>query len=319
MHLRELDANLVVVFDALLIDASVTKAAARLGRSPSAVSHALANLREIFSDKLFVRAGQRLVPTSRAQELAPTVHIIVSGMESLLRPTEPFNPASLERRFTLSCQDVWELSLLYELRETLKTKAPGISVTWQGIDGQRYLDELRSGALNFAVLEMCPDEDIGDLCWQMIGTERYVTLARSDHPLVGRKIKKAEYASFPHIFPRPTSGAGDVMRGHLAEIGVVPMEDTSVSSCFSGLLLARQSDNLIMVPESIATTVGETLGLSRVMEPFALRQADHYLVWHKAQDRDECHNWLRTEIIEVWERTVGASARRGKKRKLLTD
>ena len=74
MHLKELDANLIVVLDALLIDASVTKAASRLGRSPSAVSHALANLRYIFNDDLFVRAGQRLTPTARAKELAPSVH-----------------------------------------------------------------------------------------------------------------------------------------------------------------------------------------------------------------------------------------------------
>ena len=94
MYLKELDANLIVVLDALLIDASVTRAAERLGRSPSAVSHALSHLRVIFADELFVRAGQRLVPTARASSLAPAVHVIVSGMESLLRPETPFDPAT---------------------------------------------------------------------------------------------------------------------------------------------------------------------------------------------------------------------------------
>jgi hypothetical protein len=92
MHLREVDANLLVTLDALLVDASVTRAAERLGRSASAISHALAKLREIFADELFVRAGQRLVPTAKALELAPTVHVILAGMESLLRPSKPFDP-----------------------------------------------------------------------------------------------------------------------------------------------------------------------------------------------------------------------------------
>src|SRR4030065_718282 len=93
MHLREIDANLLVTLDALLVDASVTRAAERLGRSASAISHAPAKLREIFADELFVRAGQKLVPTAKALELAPTVHVILAGMESLLRPSKPFRPS----------------------------------------------------------------------------------------------------------------------------------------------------------------------------------------------------------------------------------
>ena len=99
MHLKEVDANLLVTLDALLVDASVTRAAERLGRSASAISHALAKLREIFADELFVRAGQRLVPTAKALELAPTVHVILAGMESLLRPSKPFDPSRCVARF----------------------------------------------------------------------------------------------------------------------------------------------------------------------------------------------------------------------------
>src|SRR4029078_2497087 len=93
MHLREVDANLLVTLDALLVDASVTRAAERLGRSSSAISHPLAKLRQIFAGERFVRAGQNLVRTAKAVELAPTVHVILAGMESLLRPSKPFDPS----------------------------------------------------------------------------------------------------------------------------------------------------------------------------------------------------------------------------------
>ena len=107
MHLREVDANLLVTLDALLVDASVTRAAERLGRSASAISHALAKLREIFADELFVRAGQRLVPTAKALELAPTVHVILAGMESLLRPSQPFDASLAVRDFAIAASSFW--------------------------------------------------------------------------------------------------------------------------------------------------------------------------------------------------------------------
>ena len=107
MHLREVDANLLVTLDALLVDASVTRAAERLGRSASAISHALAKLREIFADELFVRAGQRLVPTAKALELAPTVHVILAGMEA---------PPNFGRDYTAGFHDVFpELARKYKV------------------------------------------------------------------------------------------------------------------------------------------------------------------------------------------------------------
>ena len=126
MHLKEVDANLLVVLDALLVDASVTRAAERLGRSASAISHALAKLREIFADELFVRAGQRLVPTAKALDLAPTVHVILAGMESLLRPAKPFDPSETERDFAVAASEVGELILVQPLRLRLEQIAPSV-------------------------------------------------------------------------------------------------------------------------------------------------------------------------------------------------
>ena len=128
MHLKEVDANLLVTLDALLVDASVTRAAERLGRSASAISHALAKLREIFADELFVRAGQRLVPTAKALELAPTVHVILAGMESLLRPNKPFDPSLSVREFAAASSEAGELILVEPLRQRLQTLAPSVKV-----------------------------------------------------------------------------------------------------------------------------------------------------------------------------------------------
>src|SRR4029453_8741293 len=120
MHLKEVDANLLVTLDALLVDASVTRAAERLGPGSSAIKHALSQLREILPHKLFVRAGQKLVPTAKAIELAPTVHVILAGMESLLRPSKPFDPSLAMRAFSRAASEAGELMLLHPLRHRLK-------------------------------------------------------------------------------------------------------------------------------------------------------------------------------------------------------
>src|SRR6185312_5078036 len=149
MHLKQVDANLLVTLDALLVDASVTRAAERLGRSPSAISHALAKLRDIFADELFVRAGQKLVPTAKAIELAPTVHVILAGMESLLRPSIPFDPSRSVRDFSVAASEAGQLVLVQPLRQRLKLQAPSVRLDW--IHGEESTDALRNGRCHFVI------------------------------------------------------------------------------------------------------------------------------------------------------------------------
>src|SRR6185295_10556091 len=151
MHLKEVDANLLVILDALLVDASVTRAAERLGRSASAISHALAKLREIFADELFARAGQKLVPTAKAMELAPTVHVILAGMESLLRPNKPFDPSDSVRDFAVAASEAGELMLLQPLRGRLKPQAPNVRADWVPSHRDENIDGLRNGRCHFVI------------------------------------------------------------------------------------------------------------------------------------------------------------------------
>ncbi len=199
MHLREVDANLLVTLDALLVDASVTRAAERLGRSASAISHALAKLREIFADELFVRAGQKLVPTAKAMELAPTVHVILAGMESLLRPNKPFDPSETSRDFAVAASEAGELILLQPLRQRLRPQAPSVKVDWMSSHREENIDALRNGRCHFVIdIEggIMPAPDIRVL---KLFDDTLVTLARQRHPLAKRKTKPDTFAAADHI------------------------------------------------------------------------------------------------------------------------
>ena len=296
MYLKELDANLIVVLDALLIDASVTRAAERLGRSPSAVSHALSHLRVIFADELFVRAGQRLVPTARASSLAPAVHVIVSGMESLLRPETPFDPATQDRSFMLACSETREVTLLDGLRQRLAQSAPTIGLRWQAPQDPSYIEDLRSGSIHFLILEGMAAGETGDISVAHLCDDGYVTLARAGHELSQTKPKRNARSDFPYVLIAAPAWRPDPVRAHLETLGADLSQSREASSVLAGLLLASRNDHLIMVPEAIAEA-GIRFGLVPIERDVPPLTVPVSLCWHRSHDRDECHQWMRAQIM----------------------
>ena len=206
MHLKEVDANLLVTLDALLVDASVTRAAERLGRSASAISHALAKLREIFDDELFVRAGQKLVPTAKALELAPTVHVILAGMESLLRPNKPFDPSLSVRDFAIAASEAGELILVQPLRQRLQPLAPNVRLGWMKSNGDESTDALRYGRCHFVIdIEGAPLQ-APDIRALKLFDDKLATLVRPGHAFAERKPRAATFAGADHIAVNSLSG-----------------------------------------------------------------------------------------------------------------
>lgn len=299
MYLKEMDANLVVVLDALLVDSSVTKAAERLGRSPSAVSHALHNLREIFNDELFVRAGQRLVPTPKATAIAPTVHIVVSGIESLIRPESPFDPSTIERTFVVCCGEAQELGLMRRVREHIMTAAPGIEIDVRRHDSEEGLEQLRHGESQLIISDIQEEETNGEVVQAPLHFERYVTLGRAGHPFAATKPTKKQFASAKHIIPLEAVGSADYM-AILQQLSRTQEPDLEFArGAFGALTAALQSDALIGVPASLAKVAGMHMGVSEIEQPFKPLDVQLFMSWHRAMDRDECHAWLRAQFVEV--------------------
>ncbi len=297
MHLKEIDANLLVVLDSLLVDASVTKAAERLGRSPSAVSHALANLREIFQDDLFVRAGQRLVPTAKATELAPTVHVLCAGIEGLLRPTVPFEPELQERTFVFACPQTYEMSVLGETRRAIRSEAPSIDLECRPFDGEQSLEDLRQNKVQFVVTQDNPRGDVADFVWQPFKRDHYVTVCAGSHPQAGRRLGKTAFSALEHILVAPEADGAKAALAHLESHNIAADKLQVVPSVLTALLLALESDSLATLPASTFRALGDRLGMAEIKPPFPLLRVQTYIGWHRSMDRDECHEWVRGRLL----------------------
>ena len=293
MYLRELDANLIVVLDALLFDASVTKAAERLGRSPSAVSHALSNLRLVFDDELFVRAGQKLVPTTKAMQMAPTIHVIVAGMEGLVRPNTPFDPAKQERIFNISCAEICELTILHGLRQRLQTDAPGLQLERCPPSALPNVMALRENRLDFVIHADLFNADAGDITSEALFDDPVVTLVRRGHPFEKKRISIAQFTSAEHIEIKSGSGAQDPVISLLASKGRDLNIARTVTSPLIGACLAAETDAFVSIPDTAARAIIKAMPLVPIKQPFTSPVVTTFMSWHKAKDRDECHEWLR--------------------------
>ena len=296
MHLKELDANLIVVLDALLIDASVTKAASRLGRSPSAVSHALANLRYIFNDDLFVRAGQRLTPTARAKELAPSVHIIVSGLESLLRSKEPFNPGSQERSFIFSCPEMADLYFLPKLRALIEDDAPNILLERSHDNSDQIHEKLRKGETDFIISENRTLDEAVDINWHKLTEVPYITLSSVKNKLSDKKLTLKTIQNTPHIISGQSGAQNTELEDVLLKKSIKQEQIHKVSSSLSGILMALDTGILVTVSELHANLLLKHVKASVITLPFKLPMMEVHLGWHRSFERDECHQWLREKI-----------------------
>lgn len=304
MHLREVDANLLVTLDALLVDASVTRAAERLGRSASAISHALAKLREIFADELFVRAGQKLVPTAKALELAPTVHVILAGMESLLRPNKPFDPSEASRDFAVAASEAGELILVQPLRQRLQSLAPSVRVGWLPSHREENTDSLRHGRCHFVIDIEGAAVQAPDIRVMKLFDDTLITLARKGHPLAKRKTKAEMFAAAGHIEVNSLPAVELID----CALGAQKLAIASrVSSVLVGLLLALNSDALLTLPASLASILEKEFGLARIPQPFPPVAFPLRLLWHSSYDRDECHAWVRGKFANLARETAKAA------------
>jgi len=179
IDLRHFDLNLLVVFDVLMTERSATRAAARLGRTQSAVSYSLSRLREQFSDPLLVKGGARMQPTALALDLIEQARPMLGGIQRVLSPQHAFDPASSRRVFRLAAPD-FMLSLFSDLMARLADDAPRVAVEWTAPREPTLLD-IAEGQLDVAIVPSALRWPQG-VTGESVGTLSWRCFARAENP-----------------------------------------------------------------------------------------------------------------------------------------
>ena len=289
------DLNLLVTLDALLAEGSVARAARRLRLSPSAMSRALARLRETTGDPLLVRAGRGLVPTPRAIELHERVGPIVREAEALLRPAETLDLTRLVRTFTLRNMDGFVENFGPALIARLGEQAPGARLRFVA-KPDKDSTPLRDGSVDLetGVVGKTTGPEVRA---QALFRDRFVGVVRIGHPLCRGEITSARYAAGRHILVSRRGLDSGPIDDVLARAGLEREIVTIVGGFSEALALARASDLIASVPERYTGNL--RAGLHSFPLPVAPPDITISLLWHPRLDADPAHRWLRGCVREV--------------------
>lgn len=292
-NLRSLDLNLLVAFEALMAERSVSRAARRIGLSQPAMSGALARLRSLFDDQLLVRGDGQMRPTPRAESLEGPVREALALIRSSLAAAESFDPAIARRGFTLAMSSFAASVCLPILVPRVEAEAPGIDIRVRGIEDGDMTEPLTSGAADVAVC-YCPKLP-SQLMGEPIVTERFVSAVCRDNPEVGERLTLERYVALNHLLVSPKGDPVGKVDHLLARHGLRRRVAVTVPS-FLVVPFVLPGTRLVatLAARAVSGIAGQRLKV--VEPPLEMTGFEVHMVWDRSRDRDPALIWLRDQL-----------------------
>lgn len=297
MHLRRVDLNLLLVFDAVMRTGNVSRAALKLGMSQPAVSKALGRLRRLLKDELFIRTPDGMQATPRAQELSGPVRQALMTLEQALDPSQ-FDPATAQRTFHIATNDYVASVFMPKLTRYLRDHAPGLDLRLYPNVG-KSLDMLDQQEADFAIMpyETLPDRfDHVDVM-----NSPFVVIMRKGHPLAKGDISLERYAQADHIMVTFRGDDRSFVDDKLERQGLQRRVAMTINQFNVGPPIVAESDMIMSIPRSIAEQQASFYDLE-VREapdlglPFG---ATLKLVWSRRLARHPAHDWMKNALIRL--------------------
>ena len=288
-----LDVGLLRVFAALHRERHLTRAANALDRSQPGMSRALARLRAALGDPLFVRTPGAMVPTPRADALAPEVARLLEALAALTRPTT-FAPATLRRAFTIAAGDMFEADLLPRLMALLAVEAPDVDVVLRpvGSDAEGALRDGRVDVLIAPRVSVPPGVQV-----QHLYDDHLVCAVRAGHPTVGRRLTLAQFVALGHVQIAPRMLPGGPVDDALAARGLRRRIVVRTPSFVAAPLVVSRTDLVMTGPSRVLTPLAASFGLRLFAPPLTVPGFRIDQAWHPRFDADVEHRWLRGALF----------------------
>lgn len=296
MNLRKLDLNLLLVFDAVYGERSITKAANKLALSQPAVSNALNRLRNQLDDPLFERHGKGIKPTDKANALAPQIRQALQVMELAMTQRPAFDPAVSKRQFTILTPDAVEMRLVLPLLAMIEQETPNVTYLIKPLIGSKPVEQLMGGEIDLAILPAPPRDQ--RIRAGFLFQDDVIIAASKNHPVYGAReifteedFVTARFVAMVeelrnHVHLERESKASGMRRNIVCE----------TKSVWSLLHTAAGGNLVAVVPKSIADILAGPLNLRTFEVPLTLPAQAWHMAWHADNDDDPAHRWLRGQI-----------------------
>ncbi|RZL86566.1 MAG: LysR family transcriptional regulator [Variovorax sp.] len=300
MNLRSLDLNLLLIFDAVYNERSISKAARKLHLSQPTVSNALGRLRDRLQDPLFERSSQGMSPTVRSKALAEPIRQALAVLERGLRGDDAFDFPHSDREFVVAVEDYGEAIILPRFVDWLAKFAPGIRIRIRPEPFSQLKGEMRDGAVDLALDYFAPHDPA--FRHKAALTEDLLSLSRRDNPHVGEKLSLETYLALRHVVLAPSTSAMPMIDLALSKRDLQRQIAVTVPHFLSMPLLVQSSDLICTLPRRMAHLYADHFRLKSHEVPLRIPRFPVYFIWHRAAEEDASHTWLRNQLLECCQR-----------------
>ncbi len=299
MDLHGIDLNLLVAFDALMAERSVTRAGARIGRTQPAVSAALSRLRSLLRDELFVRGPRGLQPTPRALDLAEPLSRALADIQHTLEFTQAFDPQSSTATFSLGLSEHPTFVLLPHLVERLQETAPAITLRVRSFTARdEAVTMLDAGSVDLTV-SVPPTTATGRVLTRPLFDEQFVCIVRSGHKAAGTPLDIETFLGLSHLLVSPEGDRFGFVDAVLARQGLKRRLAVTLPHMHAVPALIARSNMISTVMSGVVSASGHADELCVLNPPFDLDPAPFVMAWHRRNDTHPAQRWFRDCVASL--------------------
>jgi DNA-binding transcriptional LysR family regulator len=298
MQLRDIDLNLLVIFNQLLIDKRVSAVAETLGLSQPAVSNALKRLRVLLKDELFLRTSRGMEPTPYALHLAEPVIYALNALQTALSTRDSFTPETSTRNFQLAMTDIGEMYFMPPLMLALSKAAPHVRVTTVRPNAGNLKEDMESGKVDLA-LGLLPNLQTG-FFQRRLFSHKYVCIFRKGHPLAKSPMTLAQFTELDHVGVLAANTGHSEVDGLLERAGIVRKMRLIVPHFIAVGHILQTTDLIATLPERFAERCEVPFGLATSPHPARLPEIAINLFWHAKLNSDPANLWLRQLFVKLF-------------------
>jgi len=303
MDLREIDLNLLIVFNQLLLDRSVSTSAEKLGLTQPAVSNALKRLRTVLKDELFLRTSRGMEPTPYALHLAEPVIYALNALQTAFTTRDSFEPQTSTRNFQLAMTDIGEMYFIPPLMVALSTLAPNVRVSTVRPNAGNLREDMESGTVDLA-LGLLPHLQAG-FFQRRLFRHRYVCVFRKSHPVAKSPMTLEQFAELDHVGVAAASTGHAEVDGLLERAGIKRKMRLMLPHFIAVGHVLQTTDLIATLPERFAQRCESPFGLVTSPHPARLPDIAINLFWHAKANRDPANMWIRQLFVDLFADSAG--------------
>ncbi|MET3106924.1 DNA-binding transcriptional LysR family regulator [Oxalobacteraceae bacterium GrIS 2.11] len=314
MNFLTLDLNLLRIFDTVMVEQNLTRAADKLAMTQPAVSNALKRLRHAFSDELLIRTAYGVKPTPRAEAIWPAIREALSSLETAIAPAA-IEPASFKASFRMAMADSTAAYWMPHLVREIEKSAPGINARMVPLVTRDPRSMLLHGDIDIAVgffpgvlsqLTAGQSSANSPIRHNSLYTGRYVCVMRKDHPMANEPLTLKSYCEAHHLLVSFSGRAHGLIDEILVQMNLQRHILLTVNQFFTAGRVVANSDLLTVLPQHLISSTGVESQLIWKELPIETPAVNVDMLWHERDARNPAHKWLRNNLIELVEKTLNS-------------